>query len=107
MSIAAIAAAGVPAVFQLVQSLLPMLPTAGAGVVGSVISVLMQYGPLVVSEYKALRPVYDDAVDAIENNDASTTDQIAKLRALVKADDAEFDAALAKSRSEDPPAGQN
>jgi cytochrome c556 len=91
----------IPAVMQLVQSLIPSLPTAGAGVVASTIEVLTQWGPLAVKEYKALKPVYDDAVEALEANDRTTVDQIKALRALVAIDDAEFDAALAKSRSED------
>lgn len=92
----------VPAVMQLVQSLIPSLPSAAPAIVNSAIDVLTQWGPLVVKEYKALRPVYDDAVAALEANDVTTTDQIASLRALVKADDQEFDDALAKSRAEDP-----
>lgn len=95
----------VPAVMQLISSLIPSLPSAAPSIVTGAIEVLTQYGPLVVKEFKALKPVYDDAVTALEANDATTADQIATLRALVKADDAEFDAALAKSRSEDPSVG--
>lgn len=91
----------VPAVMQLIQSLIPSLPTAGAGIVTGAIEVLTQWGPLVVKEFKALKPVYDDAVTALEANTLTTSEQIANLRKLVAADDAEFDAALAKSRAED------
>lgn len=86
---------------SLIQALIPSLPTASAGVIAASIEALTAWAPLVVSEYKALKPVVTDAIDAIENNSASTADQIKTLRALVAADDAEFDAALAKSRSED------
>lgn len=92
----------VPAVMQLIQSLIPSLPAAAPAIVNGAIDVLTQWGPLVVKEYKALRPVYDDAVNALEANDSTTTEQIAKLRAQVKIDDQEFDDALAKSRGEDP-----
>lgn len=85
----------------LIQALIPSLPTASSAVVSAAISALTAWTPLIVNEYKALKPVVSDAIDAIENNSASTAEQIATLRALVAADDAEFDAALAKSRSED------
>lgn len=93
----------IPAVMQLVQALIPSLPSAAPAIVTSAIDVLTQWAPLVRDEYKALKPVWDDAVTALEANDATTGEQIATLRALVKADDQEFDDALAKSRAEDDP----
>lgn len=91
----------IPVGISLIQSLIPSLPTASAGVIAGVIQALTVWTPLVIKEYKALKPVVLDAIDAIENNTASTVDQVKALRALVAADDAEFDAALAKSRAED------
>lgn len=86
---------------SLIQALIPSLPTASSAVVTAAIEALTAWTPLVIGEYKALKPVVTDAIDAIENNTASTADQVKALRALVAADDADFDAALAKSRSED------
>lgn len=91
----------IPVGISLIQSLIPSLPTASAGVIAGVIQALTAWTPLVIKEYKALKPVVVDAINAIENNSASTVDQVKTLRALVAADDVEFDAALAKSRAED------
>jgi molybdenum-dependent DNA-binding transcriptional regulator ModE len=101
LSIAAIAAAGVPAVFSLIKALLPTLATASTGVVGTVITVLTEYGPLALKEYKALKPIVTDAITALSNNKATTAEQIQQLREMSAVYDHDFDAALAKSRSED------
>lgn len=105
MSIAAIAAAGVPAVVNLVQQLLPMLPTANAGVVGAVVKVLTEYGPLIISEYKALKPVVQDAIEVLSQSDHTTEETIATLRAMLAADKADFDKAVQDSRAGDKDAG--
>jgi len=104
-SMAAIAAAGVPAVFELIKSLLPMLPTASAGVVSSTIKVLTEYAPLVIAEYKALKPIVTSAIEMLANNSATTQEQIAQLRKISKEIDADFDSAVEKSRAGDKDAG--
>lgn len=101
MSIAAIAAAGIPAVFNLIKQLVPSLATASSGIVGSTIAVLTEYGPLALKEYHALKPVVTDAITALANNKATTSDQITQLRQMSAVYDHDFDAALAKSRAED------
>lgn len=105
MSLASIASVGIPAVMNLVQQLLPSLPTASAGVVGAVVSVLTEYGPLVVKEYQALKPVVQDAIDVLSQSEHTTEETIATLRAILAADKAEFDAAVADSRAGDKEAG--
>ena len=105
MSLSAIAAVGVPAVMNLVQQLIPMLPTASAGVVGAVVSVLTEWGPLVVKEYQALKPVISDAIDVLEQSEHTTAETIATLRAMLAADKSEFDQAVADSRAGDKDAG--
>lgn len=105
MSIAAIASVGVPAVMNLVQQLLPSLPTASAGVVGAVVSVLTEYGPLVIKEYQALKPVVQDAIEVLAQSDHTTEETIATLRAMLAADKADFDSAVADSRAGDKEAG--
>lgn len=91
----------VPAVIKLIEALTPQLSTALPEVVTSAVAVLTEYIPAVIAGYTALKPVVMDAIDALEANDTTTADEIKALRALVAADDSEFDAALAKSRSED------
>lgn len=105
MSIAAIAQAGIPVVFNLIKSLIPSLATASTGVVGSTIAVITEYGPLVVKEYQALKPIVTDAITALSNNSATTAEQIQQLREMSAVYDHDFDAALAKSRAEDAAAG--
>lgn len=105
MSIAAIASAGIPLVMNLVQQLLPSLPTASAGVVGAVVSVLTEYGPLVIKEYQALKPVVQDAIEVLAQSEHTTEETIATLRAMLAADKSEFDQAVADSRAGDKDAG--
>ena len=105
MSLASIAAVGVPAVMNLVQQLLPSLPTATAGVVGAVVSVLTEYGPLVIKEYKALKPVVTDAIEVLSQSEHTTEETIATLRAMLAADKADFDQAVSDSRAGDKEAG--
>lgn len=97
----------IPAVMQLIQSLVPSLSTAGPSVVGSTIAVLTEYAPVVFKEFQALKPVVLDAIEAMHGNSNTTQEQIAKLRELVKADDQEFDVALARARAEDQAAGDS
>ncbi len=93
---------GIPAVVGLLQSLIPMLSTTSVpSILVNAVSVLTEYAPVVFQEYKALKPVVLDAIEAIHNNTNTPADEIMKLRALVKVDDDEFDEALAKSRAED------
>lgn len=92
----------IPAVINLIQSLIPQLSTTAVpSIISGTVEVLTQYAPLVFKEYKALKPVVLDAIEALHNNTNTLPEQIATLRALVKADDDEFDAALARSRAED------
>lgn len=105
MSLASIAAAGIPAVMNLVQQLLPSLPTATSGVVSAVVSVLTEYGPLIVKEYKALKPVVQDAIDVLAQSEHTTEETIATLRAMLAADKADFDDAVKQSRAGDKEAG--
>lgn len=105
MGIEQLAIAGIPAVFNLVKSLLPMLPTASSGIVSSVVAVLTEYGPLVVKEYQELKPVISDAIDMLEQSDHTTAETIATLRAQLAADKADFDAAVDDSRAGDKAAG--
>ena len=101
MSLAAIAAAGIPAVFDLIKALTPSLATASTGVIGTVISVLTEYTPLVIAEYKALKPIVVDSIEALHANPDTMPEQLTKLRALAKQYDAEFADALARARAED------
>lgn len=105
MSLASIAAVGVPAVMNLVQQLLPSLPTASAGVVGAVVSVITEYGPLVLKEYQALKPVVVDAINVLEQSEHTTEETIATLRAQLAADKSDFDQAVKDSRAGDKDAG--
>lgn len=91
----------VPSVIGLIQSLIPSLPTAAQGVITSTIGVLAEYTPLVIAEYKALKPIVSGAIAAIEANPNTMPEQIAKLRELSKAVDDDFDDALAAARAED------
>lgn len=103
MSMASIAAAGVPAVLELLKALTPQLSSAGAssGIIASAISVVTQYAPLVVEEYKALKPIVVDAIAAIAANPDTMPEQLAKLRVVSKQYDLEFADALARARAED------
>lgn len=106
MSITAIASAGVPAVFELIKSLLPSLATnALPGVVGSTISVLAEYTPLVIAEYKALKPIVENAITAIRANPNTMPEQLEKLREMAREYDLEWADALAVSRAGDAAAG--
>jgi hypothetical protein len=106
MSIASLAAAGVPAVFGLIKSLLPSLATtASSGIIGGTIAVLTEYAPLVVSEYKALKPIVENAITAIRANENTLPEQIDKLRAMATQYDLEWADALAVSRAGDAAAG--
>lgn len=105
MSLASIAAAGVPAVMQLIQALTPSLSTASSSVVTSTIKVLAEWGPLIVTQYKALKPVVTEAIEMLSNNTATTAEQIQQLRELSKKYDADFDAAVEQSRAGDKDAG--
>lgn len=105
MGIEQLAIAGIPAVFNLVKSLLPMLPTASAGVVGSVVSVLTEWGPLAIKEYKELKPVIADAIEVLAQSDHTTAETIATLRAQLASDKADFDKAVEDSRAGDKAAG--
>lgn len=107
MSLSAIAAVGVPAVMNLVHALIPSLPTASANVVSAVVSVLTEYGPLVVKEYQALKPVVKDAIEVLSQSDHTTEETIAALRAMLAADKADFDQAVTDSRNGDRDAGYN
>lgn len=91
----------VPSVIGLIQSLIPQLSTAGSGVVASTIGVIAEYTPLVIAEYKALKPIVTSAIEALQANPNTMPEQIAKLRELSKAIDDDFDDALAAARAED------
>lgn len=99
------AAAGVPAVLDLIRALTPSLATASSGVVTSTIKVLAEWGPLIVTQYKALKPVVSEAIEMLSNNTATTAEQIQQLRELSKKYDADFDDAVAQSRAGDKDAG--
>lgn len=105
MSIADLALAGVPAVVNLVKALIPSLPSASASIVSSVVTVLTEWGPLIVKEYQELKPVVEDAIDMLEQSEHTTEETIATLRAQLAADKADFDAAVAASRAGDKDAG--
>lgn len=90
---------------NLVQQLIPSLPTASSGVVGAVVSVLTEYGPLIVKEYQALKPVVQDAIEVLSQSEHTTEETIATLRAMLAADKAEFDDAVKASRDGDKEAG--
>lgn len=105
MGIEQIAIAGIPVVFDLVKQLLPLLPTAGAGIVGSVVSVLTEWGPLAIKEYKELKPVITEAINVLEQSEHTTAETIAMLRAQLAADKADFDKAVEDSRAGDKDAG--
>jgi hypothetical protein len=91
----------VPSVIGLIQSLIPQLPTAAQGVVASTIGVIAEYTPLVIAEYKALKPIVTGAIEALQTNPNTMPEQIAKLREMSNAIDADFDDALAAARAED------
>ena len=103
MSLASIAAAGVPAVLELLKALTPQLSTvaANSGIIASAVKVITEYSPLVVQEYQALKPIVIDAMSAIAANPDTMPEQIAKLRAVSKQYDMEFADALARARAED------
>lgn len=103
--LASAAAAGVPAVIDLIRALTPSLSTASSGVVTSTIKVLAEWGPLIVSQYKALKPVVSEAIEMLSNNTATTAEQIQQLRELSRKYDADFDAAVVDSRAGDKDAG--
>lgn len=105
MGIEQLAVAGIPAVFNLVKSLLPMLPTASAGIVSNVVAVMTEWGPLAIKEYKELKPVITDAIDVLEQSEHTTAETIATLRAQLAADKADFDKAVEDSRAGDKDAG--
>lgn len=103
MSIASIAAVGVPAVLELLKALTPQLATASAnsGIIASAVSVIATYSPIVIAEYQALKPIVVDAIAALAANPDTMPEQIKKLREVSKQYDAEFDDALARARAED------
>lgn len=106
MSIAALAAAGIPAVLELIKSLVPSLASsASSNVVSSTVSVLAEYTPLVVAEYKALRPIVENAITAIRANPNTLPEQLEKLREMATQYDLEWADALAVSRAGDAAAG--
>jgi hypothetical protein len=98
MSVLALA---VPSVIGLIQSLIPSLSSAAPPIVASTISVLAEYAPLVVAEYKALKPVVAGAIEALAANPNTMPEQLAKLREMSRVLDADFDDALSKARAED------
>lgn len=103
--VSAVVSAGLPAVLELVKALTPSLSTASASVVTSTIKVLAEWGPLIVAEYKALKPVVSEAIEMLSNNTATTAEQMEQLRELSKKYDADFDDAVMQSRAGDAAAG--
>jgi hypothetical protein len=101
MSIASIAAVGVPAVLELLKALTPQLSTAGSGIIATAVNVIATYSPIVIAEYQALKPIVVDAINALAANPDTMPEQIKKLREVSKQYDAEFAAALARARAED------
>lgn len=106
MSIAALATSAVPAVFELLKSLIPSLATTtSTGIIGSAIGVITEYAPLVMKEYAALKPIVVDTIEAIRANPNTMPEQLEKLKAAAKLYDAEWADALEKSRAGDKAAG--
>lgn len=105
-AVMSIAASAVPAVFELVKSLMPTLATTtSAGVIGSTIKVLAEYTPLVLSSYKALKPVVEDAITMLRANENTMPEQLEHLREMARQYDLEWADALALSRAGDKAAG--
>jgi hypothetical protein len=93
--------AAIPAVMGLLRSLIPSLSSASAGVVSSTIAVIAEYTPLVIAEYKALKPIVIDAIDALHANPNTMPEQLVKLRQMAALYDRGWADSLARARAED------
>lgn len=106
MSIAALAASAVPVVFKLLQSWLPALATTtSSAAIGGAIATIAEYAPLIVSEYKALKPIVENAITALRANPNTMPEQLEQLREMARQYDLEWADALAVSRAGDEAAG--
>lgn len=106
MSITALAASTVPVVFKLLQSWLPALATTtSTTAIGGAIATIAKYAPLIVSEYKALKPIVENAITALRANPNTMPEQLELLRVMAKQYDLEWADALAVSRAGDEAAG--
>jgi hypothetical protein len=91
----------VPAFAALLKALLPSLPTASASIVTATVEAVAAYTPIVIAEYKALKPILSNAIETLKANPHTTAEQLVNLRAMNAQVDADFDEALAKARTED------
>jgi hypothetical protein len=87
------------AVLAILQAVAPSLSSSAT--VQTVINALIQILPALVKEAQDLVPMIKNIIAALSANPASTTDQLATLKALDQITDAAFEAAAAKALAED------
>jgi hypothetical protein len=80
-------------------------PGASTEFIADIINLLIALIPILVKEYKALLPLAQNVITALQQSGDITDEQWAALDALSVQYDADFEAALAAAKAEDAAAG--
>lgn len=87
--------AALTAILAMIQQFLPLIGTGAAAVssVGSIITALEKWLPIIVAEGEALYTPVKNIIAALQNSGAVTSDQVAQLQQLDAKMDTAFEAA--------------